>query len=637
MLKTPLSSLSLFLLTLFMGMNTAVSGQTFSGVTVQDTCLGDATQFSFGAVIIPDSVLWTFDDATAAPNDTSTQFTPGYTYGNSGTYAVSVVGYWTDALGAVITDTGFYSVTILPDLNVLADSTILCGNSVVLDASYPGAAGYLWSTGSTTSTTTAPSNGIYFVSATTPCGVIEDTTFVQLFPQLVANLGPNFGICVGDTIPLTPGLNFNNGVSYLWSNGATTSSIDIFAAGTYAVTVTDSCYTAIDSITITIPPTFSFNLGPDTVLCPGDTIILDPNIGLGNLQYVWSNNVFTPTNVITGPGTYSVVVTNDCDFVRDTIVIFSPPPIAFDLGNDTTLCVGDVLTLDPTAGLPVEVPYTLSWSDGSSNATLDISSAGTFAVTVSDPCTSFIDSISVTIPSGISVDLGNDTTYCAGDLITVSPNLIGNFNYLWSDGSTNSSLDVTAVGTYWVEVSNDCDVSSDTIVFNPFSGFTVNIGNDTTICADKPYLIDLNAYPNSSYQWSDGSQDDIYLVDAPGEYYVDVQNICDTVRSNIIRVTLEPCDCKFYVPNAFSPNRDGSNETFYPQSNCIILEYQFYVYNRWGQEVFRTNSNFIGWDGTYKDEPSPTGLYSYRIFYKAIRTTGEIYQESLIGNVYLLR
>jgi gliding motility-associated-like protein len=193
------------------------------------------------------------------------------------------------------------------------------------------------------------------------------------------------------------------------------------------------------------------------------------------------------------------------------------------------------------------------------------------------------------------------------------------------------------VGTYWVEVSNDCDVSSDTIVFNPFSGFTVDIGNDTTICADKPYIIDLNAYPNSSYQWSDGSQDDIYLVDAPGEYYVDVQNICDTVRSNIIRVTLEPCDCKFYVPNAFSPNRDGSNETFYPQSNCVILEYQFYVYNRWGQEVFRTNSNFIGWDGTYKDEPSPTGLYSYRIFYKAIRTTGEIYQESLIGNVYLLR
>jgi len=637
MLKKTKTTLQLIVLLLFVGMGNALHAQTFSGITVQDTCLGDATQFSFGAVIIPDSVQWTFGDAATAPNDTSTSLTASYTYSSAGTYLVSLIGYWTDGTGTVTTNSVNINVTILPDLDVLPDSTILCGSSVLLDASYPGATNYLWSTGATTATATALNNGIYFVSATTDCGVIEDTTVVVLFPQLVANLGPNFGICVGDTIPLTPGLNFNNGVTYQWSTGATTSSIDIFAAGTYAVTVTDSCYTAVDSITISIPPTFTFNLGPDTVLCPGDTIILDPNIGLGNLQYVWSNNVFTPTNVITGPGTYSVVVTNDCDFVRDTIVIFSPPPISFDLGNDTTLCVGDVLTLDPTAALPPQVPYTISWSDGTSAATLDVMAAGTYGVTVSDPCTSFIDSISITIPSGINVDLGNDTTYCAGDLITVSPDLTGNFNYLWSDGSTGSSLDVSAVGTYWVEVSNDCDVASDTIVFNPFLGFTVDIGNDTTICADKPYIIDLNSYPNSSYLWSDGSTDDIYLVDAPGEYFVDVGNICDTVRSNTIRITLEPCDCKFYVPNAFSPNRDGSNETFYPQSNCVIIEYQFNIYNRWGQEIFRTNSNFIGWDGTYNNEPSPTGLYSYRIYYKAIRNTGEIYQESLIGNVYLLR
>ena len=637
MLKKTKTTLQLIVLLLFVGMGNTLHAQTFSGITVQDTCLGDATQFSFGAVIIPDSVQWTFGDAATAPNDTSTSLTPSYTYSTAGTYLVSLIGYWTDGTGTVTTNSVNINVTILPDLDVLPDSTILCGSSVVLNASYPGATNYLWSTGATTATATALNNGIYFISATTACGVIEDTTVVVLFPQLVANLGPNFGICVGDTIPLTAGLNFNNGVTYQWSTGATTSSIDIFAAGTYAVTVTDSCYTAVDSITISIPPTFTFNLGPDTVLCPGDTIILDPNIGLGNLQYVWSNNVFTPTNVITGPGTYSVVVTNDCDFVRDTIVIFSPPPISFDLGNDTTLCVGDVLTLDPTAALPPQVPYTISWSDGTSAATLDVMAAGTYGVTVSDPCTSFIDSISITIPSGINVDLGNDTTYCAGDLITVSPDLTGNFNYLWSDGSTGSSLDVSAVGTYWVEVSNDCDVASDTIVFNPFLGFTVDIGNDTTICADKPYIIDLNAYPNSSYLWSDGSTDDIYLVDAPGEYFVDVGNICDTVRSNTIRITLEPCDCKFYVPNAFSPNRDGSNETFYPQSNCVIIEYQFNIYNRWGQEIFRTNSNFIGWDGTYNNEPSPTGLYSYRIYYKAIRNTGEIYQESLIGNVYLLR
>jgi len=614
--------------------------QPITGIGYNDTCFADITIFNFtynGA--IPDSVLWTFGDATNAPDDTSTiQTNAPYTYSDSGNYTVTLIAYWTNA-GNVVTDTSTTNVNILPPLTgTWPDTTSLCASSIVLDATYPQTGTtYLWSTGSTNSSITVTNNGIYFYEAITPCGTLRDTTFVQLFPQLTVNLGPDFAICTGDTLQIDANLNFNNGVTYTWSNGGAGSQIDVFAAGDYSVTVTDSCYTAVDTVTVTIPPNFTFTLGPDTVLCPGDTIVLDPNINQTNIQYFWNNGSMNPTRTITSGGTYWLQASNDCIFPRDTIEIYMPGPFTFDLGPDTTICNGDTLTLDPTAGLPTEVTYDLIWSDGSTTTTFDITAAGTYYVTVSDPCTSYSDSITVDIPSGINVALGNDTTICQGDTITISPNLVGpNYSYIWSTGATTSSIDVTTTGQYWVEVSDDCNISSDTIEFLPYQGITVDIGSDTTICSDKPYFITLD-YPQSTYTWQDGSSSATYEIDGPGEYFVQVENICDTVESNTIRVDIEPCECAFYVPNAFTPNRDGSNEIFQPVTQCIVLDYELRIYDRWGNKLFYSFDFEVGWNGEVDGEVVPQGQYLYRIFYRIARETGEIYQESLFGPVHVVR
>jgi gliding motility-associated-like protein len=88
------------------------------------------------------------------------------------------------------------------------------------------------------------------------------------------------------------------------------------------------------------------------------------------------------------------------------------------------------------------------------------------------------------------------------------------------------------------------------------------------------------------------------------------------------------------MPTGFTPNNDGNNDYFKPQGSVqFVSEYEFRIWNRWGQEVFRTTDPDKGWDGYYESRLAQTGVYAYVITYK------NIYNESKIlkGNVTLLR
>lgn len=76
------------------------------------------------------------------------------------------------------------------------------------------------------------------------------------------------------------------------------------------------------------------------------------------------------------------------------------------------------------------------------------------------------------------------------------------------------------------------------------------------------------------------------------------------------------CACELYVPNVFSPNNDGANDFFLPASNCVIEDYTFSVYNRWGQLLFQTTNPTEGWNGQAKSEPVAHDTYIYAIEYR---------------------
>ncbi len=111
----------------------------------------------------------------------------------------------------------------------------------------------------------------------------------------------------------------------------------------------------------------------------------------------------------------------------------------------------------------------------------------------------------------------------------------------------------------------------------------------------------------------------------------------DTSYSNIIHVGGSPI---VFIPNAFSPNKDGINETFKPKMRFTVsstedrpTDYELDIYNRWGQLVFHTLNRDDEWDGTYKSEPAQQGVYFYQL--KVTDNTGRSYYHK--GTVTLLR
>ena len=89
--------------------------------------------------------------------------------------------------------------------------------------------------------------------------------------------------------------------------------------------------------------------------------------------------------------------------------------------------------------------------------------------------------------------------------------------------------------------------------------------------------------------------------------------------SNVVKVIL---GSKFYVPNAFSPNGDGLNDTFGVVGHGILV-YKLQVFSRSGNLIFESNDTNLEWDGTYMGNKVPVGVYVYKINTKVDRSGGQ--------------
>ncbi|MBK9639545.1 MAG: PKD domain-containing protein [Bacteroidetes bacterium] len=286
------------------------------------------------------SYSWDFGDGSPLDNTAN----PSHTYSPLGTYQVCLSV--TDTCGG--THVHCKSISVCPALiPVSLGSDVTACGSTILSPQFPNAT-YLWNTSATTAQISTTQSGSYHVIVTDVNGCSgADTVDVVINPLPVVNLGPDLGYC-GTSATLDAQ---NLGMTYLWSNAATTQSIAVTTNGTYSVVVTDGLgCSSSDTIEVALLTVPIANLGNDITMCQGFAPLSTQN-GTG-YTYLWNTgSTIGSIGVIMG-GTYWVLVTasNGCT-ASDTVQVTMNAPAVSYVETQTLLCVNaSPITLTP--GIP---------------------------------------------------------------------------------------------------------------------------------------------------------------------------------------------------------------------------------------------------------------------------------------------
>lgn len=219
---------------------------------------------------------------------------------------------------------------------------------------------------------------------------------------------------------------------------------------------------------------------------------------------------------------------------------------------------------------------------------------------------------------------------CKGNLVIKGPDYPNAIYQWYKDGITitNASSNtyavpntISAAGNYSVNIGLSYNTCINTlpyaVTFSDLDKFS--LGNDTTACNGTEVTLNATWQNADKYRWQDGSAIALFKVTSSGTYWVEVTDKNGCSKRDSVKVTLENCkDCKIYIPTAFTPNNDGTNDIFKALQNCNNisgLNFTMRIYNRWGQLIFKSNDINKGWDGTYKNRLLPNGVYIYSFNY----------------------
>lgn len=395
-------------------------------------------------------------------------------------------------------------------------------------------------------------------------------------------------------------------------------------------------------------------LGNDTLICaiPG----FELNAGSGFLTYQWQDGSGDSTCLVTQTGMYHIMAIDSHGCIsRDTVMVTVYQAV-IDVSSDTVICPGD------TVELSVSPASSYLWSTGSTASTITVSPLAntTYYVTVTDSICMGSDSIIISIFSPPNFDFYavpqegcvpvTVAFFCPSDSIV-------SHSWYFGDGSSDTSANpvhtYTAPGIYTVlmhgESIHGCPVSKQKpdyieVYPLPVAAFTYS-GSLVGFPGELVHFHDLSSGANA-WVWDFGDsigtsviQNPAYAYSQVGQYtvwlYVESQYGCRDSVSNTLNVGYQ---CSVYIPNAFTPDGDGVNDSFGPIGFGLErYDYVMRIFNRWGQMVFHTNDVLEHWNGCFHGtgQPLPKDVYTY-----SIRIDGlpeDCGSDRYVGHVVLVR
>ncbi len=496
-----------------------------------------------------------------------------------------------------------------PILNLPKSRDTCQGKKILLDATTFAGTSYAWSTGEITPSINVSTAGTYFVKASLGVCDAYDTTVASITQYPTLNLQPNVLSCLGDSVKLDA--TNATGTIYTWSNGATTPTVWIKSTGTYIVTASLNTCAASDTTVAVFNKTPVLNLPKSRDTCQGKTILLDATT-LAGTTFNWSTGETTPSISVSTAGTYFVKASlGVCDAYDTTVVSIIQFPI-LNLQPSILSCLGDSVKLDATNA--AGTIYT--WNNGATTPTVWIKSTGTYFVTANLNSCITKDTSTVIFGNPPQISLPHSVGFCDGDSAIL--NAVSNIaisKYLWSTGEITSSITVKTAGTFLVEVkANNC-TTTDTTLVTVYNIPTVDAGQDLYLMAtDQTSFKATSGNDVISYTWIPSfnlSSDDILqptiLKPADTTYRLIVSNGQCTNYDSVHVIVLS----SFTIPNVFSPNGDGVNDTWEIKGLENYTGITVDVFDRYGRLVFSRRGYHKAWDGTYEGQGNPLAVGTY--------------------------
>jgi gliding motility-associated-like protein len=371
----------------------------------------------------------------------------------------------------------------------------------------------------------------------------------------------------------------------------------------------------------------------------------------------------SPVHIYKDPGIYSVLLTMSNQWCLDTfrqyVNILHPLVADFDVKDSA--CAHEILSFTDKSTTPPPIngrgtTFLYQFGDGDtsilSSPTHIYKNAGSYPVRLS-----LIDGLGCkdTATKIIFIDtipyvrfIAPDSVLCQGQAVR----LLADYLHIGDTGSVinmgdgsiflNSDTTIYAYsqpGAYDVVFTAKYRACADTsaklhIVVNPYPG--VNIGPDTVFCPNGTPLVlsdrvNINN-PEAKFKWSTGDTTASILAKDIGTYWVRVTvGGCSGTDSAVVNK-----DCYINIPNAFTPDGDGTNDYFLPRQylSRSLTAFKMSIYNRWGEIVYESSSiNGRGWDGKFNQKDQPVGVYVYLIDVTFDNGVSEHYT----GNLTLLR
>ncbi len=460
-------------------------------VTLPDTvilCQSDTFLLGFD---VPDGAyLWTNSNGDVVGTERIIQVTQPSTYTVTVSRGVCVV-----------VDSTVVIYEAPPVVNLGPDLTICEGDTAVIDAGARPGGSFVWNNGNTSPTLAVTQPGIYWVDVSVGACLVRDSITVQTTPRPVVDLGSDTTLCAFDPITFNAAAT---PATYTWSTGSTDTAITVNSPDTYWVAVTRGPCLVTDTVALSYddPPTVL--LRPDTAICTGDSLLLDPGPISGNPSYLWNDGSTTPTLTAGEDGFYSVTVTRGACTVTDGFrLVLNPVPNAPALTGSASVCPGVTQVLYWVADSLPDLTYQWSvtggtaapptnngriridWGDTRNNAQVTTTAINTFG------CTSSTSQLDVRIntflqtqaPQGLTdvcLNLKDENLYSVINTNGSSYNWqVAGGQIVEGQGTNEVSISWDGVGNHTLQVS-ESSVTQDTVCFGESNIVPVRVFEDTT-------------------------------------------------------------------------------------------------------------------------------------------------------------